>query len=214
MSVEGPWRSAVSTAFFMLGLIVGPALAQEAAPADTDGTGESAGASPAGADGFVPAGTPIEIRIDEAVNSKTHKTGDWFAISLSQPIMLGPHILVPAGTPGRGQVVHAAKSGWGGKAGELILAARYLDHAGGRIGLRSLKLGAIGANNETLALATSIAGGVVAMPLVFALNGKNADVPAGALAIARLVQPLADTVDAAPRTPDIESTEAAKDQQP
>ncbi|HEY0598454.1 hypothetical protein, partial [Sphingopyxis sp.] len=63
------------------------------------------------------AGTLIEIRIDEAVNSKTHKTGDWYALSLSQPIMLGERILVPAGTVGRGQVVHSAKSSWGGKAG-------------------------------------------------------------------------------------------------
>lgn len=210
MSVKERWRRAMSAAFFLLGLIGIPAFAQEAAPvsADADGTGDSMDA--------VPAGTLIEIRIDEDVNSKTHKTGDWFAISLSQPIMLGTHMLVPAGAPGRGQVVHAAKSGWGGKAGELILAARYLEYNDARISLRSMRLGAIGANNETLALATSIAGGLVAMPIVFALTGKNADVSAGTLATAKLAQPLADTIDvpAADAAPATESTEAVKDQHP
>lgn len=134
----------------------------------------------------LPAGTVIEIRVDEAVNSKTHKTGDWYAISLSQPIKLGDAILIPAGTTGRGQVVHSAKSGWGGKAGELILAARYLDYQGRQIALRGMKLGGVGGNNEGLAFAASVAGGLVAMPLVFALNGKNADIAAGTLATAKL----------------------------
>lgn len=136
------------------------------------------------------AGTLIEIRIDEVVNSKTHKTGDWYALSLSQPIMLGERTLIPAGTTGRGQVVHSAKSSWGGKAGELILAARYLEFGGNQIPLRGMKLGGIGGNNEGLAFAATVAGGIVAMPLVFALNGKNADIPAGMLATAKLATAL------------------------
>ena len=134
----------------------------------------------------LPAGTIIEIGIDEPVNSKTHKTGDWYAISLSKPVMLGEIILIPAGTPGRGQVVHSAKSGWGGKAGELILGARYLEFNGRQIPLRGMKLGGVGGNNEGLAFATSVAGGLVAMPLVFVINGKNADIPTGMLATAKL----------------------------
>lgn len=152
--------------------------------APSDGTA----AQPAIAE--VTAGTPIEIRIDESVNSKTHKIGDWYAISLSRPIMLGEQIIVPAGTAGRGQVVHSAKSGWGGKAGELILAARYLEFEGHRIPLRGMKLGGVGGNNEGLAFGATVAGGLVAMPLVFALNGKNADIPAGMLATAKLAEAL------------------------
>jgi hypothetical protein len=136
------------------------------------------------------AGTMIEIRIEEPVNSKTHKTGDWYALSLSQPVMLGDALLIPAGTPGRGQVVHSARSGWGGKAGELILAARYLEFEGRQIPLRGMKLGGVGGNNEGLAFGATVAGGLVAMPLVFALNGKNADIPAGLLATAKLAEAL------------------------
>lgn len=135
----------------------------------------------------MPAGTMIEIRIDEAVNSKTHKTGDWFAISLSQPLTHEGTTLIPAGTQGRGQVVHAAKSSWGGKAGELILAARYLELNGQQIALRGLKMGARGQSNETVALVA----GAAATPLTFVITGKNADIASGTLATAKLSAPLA-----------------------
>lgn len=183
-----------------LALVIGPCslAAQEPPPSPAAGPSETAPTMPAeAADTAAPAlppalaaGTLIEIRIDETVNSKTHKTGDWYALSLSQPIMLGERMLVPAGTVGRGQVVHSAKSSWGGKAGELILAARYLEFDGRQIPLRGMKLGGIGGNNEGLAFAASVAGGIVAMPLVFALNGKNADIPAGMLATAKLAEAL------------------------
>ncbi len=145
----------------------------------------------------VPAGTLIQLRIDEEVNSKTHQTGDWYAISLVQPIILGDRTLVPAGTTGRGQVVHSAKSSWGGKAGELILAARYLDLDGRHVALRGMKLGGVGGNNEGLAFGASVAGGLVAMPLIFALNGRNADIPAGMYATAKLAEPLSGDAPAA-----------------
>ena len=149
----------------------------------------------------LPAGTIIEIRVDEPVNSKTHKTGDWYAISLSRAVMLGDTVLIPAGTPGRGQVVHAAKSSWGGKAGELILGARYLEFDGKQIALRSMKLGGVGDNNEGIAFAASVAGGLVAMPLVFAINGKNADIQTGMLATAKLTADLFPAPAATPPAP-------------
>lgn len=190
-------RRAVGTAALTFALITGVTLAQEGLPEAVvpDGTMAAGatplapGSPPAAGSAIpveVPAGTPIHLRLDETVNSKTHKTGDWYAISLLQPIMLGDLTLVPAGTTGRGQVVHSAKSSWGGKAGELILGARYLEYEGKRIPLRGMKLGGVGGNNEGLAFGASVAGGVVAMPLIFALNGKNADIPAGMYATAKL----------------------------
>lgn len=187
-------RRAASTGAMALALSAGIALAQEVeqslpapeAIAADDQMADSPTATPV----EVPAGTLVHLRIDEDVNSKTHKTGDWYAITLLEPIMLGDRTVVPAGTPGRGQVVHAAKSGWGGKAGELILGARYLEYQGQQIPLRGMKLGGVGGNNEGLAFGATIAGGLVAMPLVFALNGKNANIPAGMYATAKLAAAL------------------------
>lgn len=186
--------------------------------------GEPANAEAVPAATTIPAGTLIEIRIDTPINSRDVKSGDWYSLSLSQPIMLGDQTVIPAGAPGRGQVVHAAKSSWGGKAGELILAARYIEHDGHRIDLRGMKLGGVGKSNETLAMAASMA----ATPLAFAINGKNADVPEGTLATAKLVAELdpakiatppvtavAATPDSAAPTPEASPTgTAVPDAQP
>ena len=131
---------------------------------------------------FIPAGTLVEIHIDEQVSSKTNKTGDWFDITLAQPITLNGVELVPAGTHGRGQVVHAAKSGWAGKPGELILAARYLETPNGQVPLRAMKLGAMGKNNSDVAFAASMA----FTPLPFVISGTSAVVKPGFLATAKL----------------------------
>lgn len=180
-------RRAAGTGALCLTFAAGMVAGQESAVPQAD-TPAQAVAIPA--ETAVAAGTVIEIRIDEPVNSKTHKTGDWYAISLSQPILLGERTIVPAGTPGRGQVIHAAKSSWGGKAGELILGARYLEYEGRQIPLRGMKLGALGGNNESLAFAS----GLFLSPLPLVINGKNADIPAGALATAKL----ATAIDAGP----------------
>ncbi len=131
---------------------------------------------------FLPIGTLVEIIVDDPVSSKTNKTGDWFDITLAQPIMLNDIELVPAGTHGKGQVVHAAKSGWGGKPGELILAARYLDTPNGQIPLRAMKLGAMGKSNATAAFAASTA----FSPIALAINGTSAKVAPGLSATAKL----------------------------
>ncbi|SMQ62992.1 hypothetical protein SAMN06295984_0795 [Sphingopyxis terrae subsp. ummariensis] len=190
MSILQFARRAASAGAMALALSAGIAPAQEVEPAlpapDALATDDRVPDVPTATPDEVPAGTLVHLRIDEDVNSKTHKTGDWYAITLLEPIMLGERTIVPAGTPGRGQVVHAAKSGWGGKAGELILGARYLEYQGQQIPLRGMKLGGVGGNNEGLAFGATIAGGLVAMPLVFALNGKNANIPAGMYATAKL----------------------------
>ena len=135
---------------------------------------------------FIPAGTLVEIRIDEPVSSKTHKTGDWFSISLARPVLLDGLELLASGTGGRGQVVHAAKSGWGGKPGELILAARYLETPQGQLLLRGMKLGSTGKNNSTEAMAA----GLVLTPLPFAISGTSAIIGTGHVATAKLVADL------------------------
>jgi hypothetical protein len=145
---------------------------------------------PAPTPSVIANGTIVEIRLTEAVNSRSVKPGDWFGIALNQPVMLGDVTVLPEGVTGRGQIVHVAKSSWGGKAGELIVAARYLEFNGAQIPLRGMKLGGVGRNNEGLAFATSIAGGLAATPIIFALNGKNADLPEGTLASAKLAMDL------------------------
>lgn len=134
-------------------------------------------------------GTQIVIAVDKEVGSKISTAGEMFPIRLAQPIEVDGVTLLPAGITGEGQVVHAKKAGMAGSAGELLLAARYLDYAGRRIDLRSFKFieegGEIlsrGQNNVDLASATNAAIG----PLGFFIGGGNTTIAPGTLATAKI----------------------------
>lgn len=136
----------------------------------------------------VPALTPVSLEIRADINSKTAQIGSSFPIRLASPITQNGVILVPAGIEGQGEVVHAAKARAAGKAGELILAARYLDWNGVRIPLRSFKYGpAVGTSRTDEAAA---AGAIVAAPIMLFVVGGEVNVPAGTGGIAKTASEL------------------------
>ena len=130
----------------------------------------------------VKANTTVNIEILDHVNSKLSKRGDTFAIRLAEPIRVDGHIIIPAGAPGMGEVVHAARARAGGKAGELILAVRYFEHEGAKVPLRGFKFGSVGTDNGDVALAVGIAAG----PLAYFVSGGEVDVPSGTRANAKI----------------------------
>ena len=91
---------------------------------------------------MLPALTNVRIRVLADLASKQNQIGDEFDIELIEPIAVSGGYVVPAGTKGRGWVIHADKARFGGKAGELLLGARYLKLGEVEIPLRSMKLGA------------------------------------------------------------------------
>lgn len=120
------------------------------------------------------AGTEIHLRLLEPVASHTHKRGDRFKLEVAEPVTVDQSvIIVPAGSPAIGEVVHAAKPGMSGKAGELILVARFL-----RVGEHEVKLRSFVAGNgdNRLALATGL-GMALGLPALFVV-GKNLVLPA------------------------------------
>jgi len=133
----------------------------------------------------VPAGTLVALRVDENLSSRTSRRGDTFSLTLVNDIWSGNRLVVPAGTKGLGQVVHAAGKGFGGRAGELIVTARYLEIEGRRIVLRGFKLAAAGADNaETAAISTAM------VPIAGVLiTGTSATIRVGQLAQAKLAEP-------------------------
>jgi hypothetical protein len=131
----------------------------------------------------LPALTPVDIEILTALNSKTSKMGEFFDIRLAEPVILDGKIVIPAGAVGKGEVIHAAKARAAGKAGELILAARYIEDRGQKIRLRSFKFGeSTGISNRDRAL---IAGALIAVPMTLLISGGNVNVPAGTRAQAK-----------------------------
>lgn len=130
------------------------------------------------------ANSAIELETVDPVSSRTSKTGDFFKLKVRADVIASDGaILIPAGTPAVGQVVHAAKSGGGGKGGELILAARYVELAQGQVKLRS-GFGAAGKARVGATLASS----VVIGPFAMLIKGKDLELPAATPLSARLAQ--------------------------
>ncbi len=145
----------------------------------------------------IPALTPIGIELDEALSSRTSVTGEAFAISLAYPVVVDGREVIPAGTKGRGEIIHAKKTGVG-VGGELVLAARYLSLGDKQLRLRSLKFNGAGRDQQGLALAV---GAAVGLPGLL-IRGKHIDLPIGAFADAKTAEAFwLDTVGAELGTP-------------
>ena len=121
----------------------------------------------------VPGLTPVLVRIEDEISCKTSKPGDHFRITVAEDVRVGDAVVIPAGATGDGEVIHAAKPGAGGKAGELIVAARWVQVGGTQVRLRSFALGAVGTDKSVDSLAASFIvgpfalfqkGGVVVIP--------------------------------------------------
>ena len=127
--------------------------------------------------------TPVVIEVGAPLNSKTSKIGDTFPIRLASPLLDGNgRILIPSGTLGGGEVIHAAKARGLGKAGEMILAARYLQCGDTRIPLGHFKFAMRGKDNSTnAAIAVAVAG-----PLLAFMSGGEVNIPNGARADAKI----------------------------
>jgi hypothetical protein len=128
----------------------------------------------------VPAGTSVTLRLKQPVSSRTAKRGDLFKVELVNDIFVEVSTVIPAGTKGMAQVVHSSPKGFGGRAGELIVAARYLESAGRRLPLRKTKFSSAGSDNAGAAMATSIAAPVIGL----FVTGTSVDLPEGSIIVA------------------------------
>lgn len=134
----------------------------------------------------LPALTNVRISVLADLASKQNATGDEFDIALVEPILVADGFVVPAGTRGRGWVIHADKARFGGKPGELLLGARYLKIGEIEIPLRSMKLAARpGKDNGGLAMGMSVAGGAVGGVAAMFVTGGQQRVATGMEAIAK-----------------------------
>lgn len=136
----------------------------------------------------LPALTPVKLELLAELSSKVSKSGQTFPIRLAEPIIVAGKFLVPAGATGMGEVVHAKGSGDGGAAGELVLAARYLDVDGQQLRLRSLNLASNGKSNTNTANTIGIAGAASPLPISIIsllITGGQTVVPKGTVADAK-----------------------------
>jgi len=141
-------------------------------------------AAPAGDLIQVPALTPLKLKLGDPVSSNVNKPGDRFRLFVVEDVKMGDAVVIPAGTAGEGEVIHAAKSSAGGKAGELLLTARFLRVGEQTVRLRSFVLGGAGADRSNQALATSF----VAGPFAMFVRGGVIIIPIDAVATAKTLE--------------------------
>ncbi len=177
---------------------VTPTFAQSPSAAQTPPAGASAGAvapespttppsaAPASVCCTLPDGTLVELAIGEPLTSKTAQRGQRFRLLLAEPLRLGDTVVLPAGTEGVGEVIHADHARAAGKPGELLLAARFLQGPDGEIKLRGMKLGGSGKDRGNAAMGVAIGLG----PLAFLVRGGQIEIPEGTRAHAKLAGPL------------------------
>jgi hypothetical protein len=149
--------------------------------------------------------TPVLVRIEDTISSNKNKPGDRFAITVAEDVRVGDAVAIPAGSAGEGEVIHAAKPGAGGKAGELILAARYVRVGDVIVRLRSFTIGVVGKDHSKDALATSF----IAGPFAMFVHGGVVVVPSGTQGFAKTASEfqLPAAVSAPPPLPTAETNE-------
>lgn len=196
-------------------LVSGTAFAQTSGPAVIEPTVASVPASsPADSVAEAPPGpailaknTPVVLELAEPVGSKKSQVGDHFSLRLRDPIIVDGKIVAPAGIIGVGEVIHVAKAGFGGKPGEILIAARYLEWGSIRFPLRSMRIGVSGDDRTGQA----VAAGMVLLPLAFVIPGGEIEIPAGTSATARLAADVPLTVTAASASPPVSIPPAAQE---
>jgi len=107
----------------------------------------------------------------ESIASNTHKRADRFKLEVVEPILVDGQEIIPVGCVAAGEVVHSAKAGMAGKAGELILATRLIQLGDQQIKLRSFNAGT-GQNRYNLATGLSLTLGLPG-PFVSGKKGQQ-----------------------------------------
>ena len=165
-------------------------------PAEVAETGQPAASAPAAVTASpckrcIPALAPVVLVLDVDLGSKISKTGDTFPFHLAQPVVISGVELLPTGTPGQGEVIHAKKAGGSGTAGELVLAARYLTVGSRQLRLRSMQVGSKA--NDAIGKIDAFNAATVMSPVPvaligFALTGSNTLFPKGTPALAKTAE--------------------------
>ena len=175
---------------------------------DTVADVEPAVAPAAPAQLTVPSFTEVAVEILAELGSKTSTKGQTFPIRLARAIVVDGREVVPAGTQGVGEVIHAKGSGGMGAAGELILTARFLQVGERQLPLRSFRVGGLAEDRFGTVNALAMASAVSPLPIALAgffIKGNQVVVAPATSASARTGAHFAIEL---PETPDGAAPEA------
>ncbi|HEX8443374.1 MAG TPA: hypothetical protein VF631_06985 [Allosphingosinicella sp.] len=120
------------------------------------------------------AGTPVPLVTATEVNSKTHRQGARFDLTVSEDVRVGSHVVIPKGAVATAEVARHVASGALAKSGRLEIQLLFVTVGDRRIRLDGTRVakgpGATGSPAMT---------GVALVAISSLLQGKNASIPAG-----------------------------------
>jgi hypothetical protein len=140
---------------------------------------------PAMVSGTLPAGTNLVIRMIEAVDSETNRTGQTFRASLDQPVMVDGQTVIPRGADAWVKLVDSKDSGKLAGRAELAVSLQSVSINGHMVDINTQSINKeSGSQGEKTA---KVAGGTAAVGAIIgaiAGGGKGAAIGAGAGAAA------------------------------
>jgi hypothetical protein len=96
----------------------------------------------------VPAGTPISVRLQNAISSVSNRTGDEFSAVLDEPIVVNGQTVAPRGAGVRGRVTAARSSGRLHNSGYLRLALVSVELNGKAVPVHTSSVFAMGSAHK------------------------------------------------------------------
>jgi hypothetical protein len=120
------------------------------------------------------AGTPVPLVTTTEVNSKTHRQGARFDLSVSEDVRVGSHVVIPKGAIAVGEVARHVASGALAKSGRLEVELLYVT-----VGDRRIRLDGRRAEKGPGATGSPAMTGVFLVAIGSLLQGKKASIPAG-----------------------------------
>jgi hypothetical protein len=232
MGIRSAVPSGTTRGWLALGLVAILALAASCAPQPASESGEEAAApevsrapepqAPKTARVTVPQGTEIRLAMSEGVNSGTSQVGDRFTATLTDPVVVGNRVVLPAGSTVHGKVTEVvpAKKGLKEKEGALAVSFDKVVTPSGRSASMSAELvsvatkstkktaGIIGGSAAGGALlgkvlgkdtkdaaVGAVIGGAIGTGIAAGTKGEEVEIPVGSEITINLDQPLAITVE-------------------
>ena len=123
----------------------------------------------------VPQGRIVEVRLDQALASNQSRPGDTFEASVARPVEVDGKVVIPEGTPVKGRVVYAHRSGRLKGVAQLQLTLDSLQMNRTSYELQTNTIGRHGGNHKkrNIALIGGVGGGGALIGAI-AAGGKGA----------------------------------------
>jgi hypothetical protein len=122
----------------------------------------------------LPGGTPVAVELVDTLSSKSAKVGDRFPVRAAEDVRIGNAIIIPAGTPGVGEVTRVVRKRSFGRPGQIETRVLYLT-----VSDQIVVLSGRAANNGRSGIVPTIAVASVGGLLSGFVTGRSAELAAG-----------------------------------